>query len=185
MGRVAFRRARFPVVRRAGIGYNYGVKRDWYVLHVKPRTEKKAAAYLRRWGYFHYLPCWVKETRIQRRRVRTELPLFPGYVFARLSPDERREMLRTSLLVQTIRATDPRLLVHQLRQIARAARGGAAFQTANPFKAGDCVRVKYGPFRGVEGYVERGSTAIRLILNVEILGTAVALRISPGDVEKA
>ena len=32
-------------MRRAGIGYNYGVKRDWYVLHVKPRTEKKAAAY--------------------------------------------------------------------------------------------------------------------------------------------
>ena len=31
-------------------------KRDWYVLHVKPRTEKKVAKYLAFYRFFCHLP---------------------------------------------------------------------------------------------------------------------------------
>ena len=99
------------------------MKRPWYVLHVKPRTEKKVESFLRIYGLFSYLPCWKKVAKIQRRKVVTELPLFPGYVFTRLSPDERMKMLRTNLLVRTIPADNSRLMIHQLRQVARTLRG--------------------------------------------------------------
>ena len=155
------------------------------MLHVKPRTEKKVETFLRVWGFFHYLPVWTKVTKVQRRKVRVELPLFPGYVFTRLLPDERTKMLRTNLLVRAIEVSDPRLLVHQLRQIARAARNAPAFKVVNVFKEGDYVRVKTGPFMGVEGYVEHGSTDVRLVLNIEMLGRAVEFKISPADVERA
>ena len=52
-----------------------------------------------------------------------------------------------------------------------------------PFKAGDYVRVKYGPMRGTEGYVKREGAKATIILNVEILGTAVEVSINPEDVE--
>ena len=54
----------------------------------------------------------------------------------------------------------------------------------NPFKAGDYVRVKFGPMRGVEGYVRREGPNATICLNVEILGAAVEMSISPDDVEK-
>ena len=157
--------------------------RDWYVLHVKPRTEKKVMQYLALGRGFRYLPVYVKVTKVQRRKVRRELPLFPGYVFAHLSPDERLGVLRSNLVVHPIPVPNPREMIHQLRQITHAGRGAAEMRPTNPFKAGDYVRVKYGPMRGTEGYVKREGAKATICLNVEILGSAVEVAISPEDVE--
>ena len=160
-------------------------RRAWFVLHVKPRTEKKVVLFLRKYSCFYHLPLYVKVTKVQRRKVRRELPLFPGYVFTRLSADERLEMLKTNLLVRTIYVPYPRAMIHQLRQIARALKGMPELvRPSQMFKAGDYVRVKYGPLRGTEGYVKREGADMALCLNVEILGSAVEVTISPSDVEK-
>lgn len=159
--------------------------RDWYVLHVKPRTEKKVVSYLTRYGFFRYLPVLVKVTKVQRRKVRRELPLFPGYVFTRLTPEDRILMLRTNLLVQTIPVPHPRELIHQLRQVHHAAKAGSEMKKlACTFKAGDYVRVVAGPLRGTEGYVKYDGMQANLCLNVDILGSAVEVEIAPADVEK-
>ena len=76
--------------------------RSWYVLHVKPRTEKKVMLYLARYGCFRYLPLVLKVTKVQRRKVRRTIPVFPGYVFSRMTPEERIEMLKTNLIVSAI-----------------------------------------------------------------------------------
>ena len=157
-----------------------------YVLHVKPRTEKKVMAYLERYRLIRYLPVYVKVTKVQRRKVRRELPLFPGYVFTCLTPDNRVLMLQTNLIVRTIPVPDPRELVHQLRQIRRVTKaiGTELKKLACTYKAGDYVRVKQGTFRGMEGYVKYDGDQTSICLNVETLGTAVAVTISPADVEK-
>lgn len=162
------------------------MKRTWYVLHVKPRTEKKVVAYLERYGYFRHLPTYLKVYRnSQRRKVRVELPLFPGYVFTRLMPEERTRMLQTNLIVATIAVKRPREMIHQLRQVNRASKSAAQLKTiSQTYKAGDYVRVKSGPMRGTEGYVKYDGGKVTLCLNVEILGTAVELSVSPDDVEK-
>ena len=157
------------------------VASTWYVLHVKPRTEKKVMAYLARCSAWRYLPIWVKETRVQRRKVRTELPLFPGYVFARMNPDQRLIMLRTNLIVRTIEVTQAREMIHQLRQIARAGRL-APLKPLGAFQLGDHVRVKSGPFYGLTGYVDAVSS--ELILAVSILGRGVSVTIDPQDCER-
>ena len=155
------------------------------MLHVKPRTEKKVVEYLDSYGYFRHLPLYVKTTRVQRRKVRRELPLFPGYVFTRLTPDERVTMLKTNLIVRTIFVERPRTMIHQLRQIAHASRGEPEMRPVHPFKAGDYVRVTFGPMRGLAGYVRRAGPNATICLNVEILGASVEVSISPGDLEPA
>ena len=154
------------------------------MLHVKPRTEKKVMRFLEGYGYFRHLPLYVKVTKVQRRKVRRELPLFPGYVFTRLLPEERLRMLQTNLLVRTIPVPHPREMIHQLRQISHASRVAADIRPVNPFRAGDYVRVKYGPMRGMEGYVKREGAKATICLNLEILGAAVETSISPADLEK-
>lgn len=159
-------------------------RRVWYVLHVKPRTEKQVAAHLKAHGYFCHLPVYLRIRKVQRRKIRTEMPLFPGYVFTRLNPAERIVMLKTNYIVRTIFVRYPRAMIHQLRQIARASRRNPDFKPANPFRAGDLVRVVSGPFRGVEGYVKREGAKATLCLNVEILGAAVEMSVSLEDLEK-
>ena len=157
-----------------------------YVLHVKPRTEKKVMAYLERYGFFRYLPLLVKVTKVQRRKVRRELPIFPGYVFTRLLPDQRIKMLQTNLIVRTLPVSQPREMIHQLRQVKRATTATVQEmkKLSHTFKSGDYVRVKVGPLRGTEGYVRYDGDQATICLNVEILGSAVELTISPSDVEK-
>ena len=53
-------------------------RRTWYVLHVKPRAEKKLNDFLAAMRVFHYLPLVRKETKVQRRKVVRYLPVFPG-----------------------------------------------------------------------------------------------------------
>ena len=92
-------------------------------------------------------------------------------------------MLRSNQVVHPIPVPNPREMIHQLRQIAHAGRGNGEMRPTNPFKAGDYVRVKYGPMRGTEGYVKREGAKATICLNVAILGSAVEVSISPEDVE--
>ena len=162
------------------------MRRTWYVLHVKPRTEKKVAQYLHIYKYFCHLPLYDKVTKYKNRRVaKHKLPLFPGYVFTCLLPEERVQMLKTNLIVRTIEPHSPRQMIHQLRQIAHAARGGSQlFKNEHIFKVGELVKVKYGPLRGTEGYIKRKGSKASLILNVDILGSSIEVSIPPEDLEK-
>ena len=93
-------------------------------------------------------------------------------------------MLKTNLIVSTIPVLRPREMIHQLRQIEHAARHGHDMRRVQLFKAGDYVRVTSGPMRGTEGYVRREGSNATICLNVEILGVAVELSVSPEDLER-
>ena len=102
---------------------NEGIpRRTWYVLHVKPRTEKKVNGFLAAIRVFHYLPLVKKVTKVQRRRVVRYLPAFPGYVFTRLFPDERTRVFGTKQIVRAIDVAEPRRMIHQLRQVEHACK---------------------------------------------------------------
>ncbi len=161
------------------------LKRDWYVLHVKPRTEKKVARYLSCYNCFFHLPLYVKVTKVQRRKVRRELPVFPGYVFTKLFPDERIEILKTNLLVRTITVSNPRRMIHQLRQVQNVSKGIVnEMRVTEVFREGDYVRIVSGPFRGTEGYIKRTGREAKLCINVDILNRAIEVAVSPIDVQK-
>lgn len=159
-------------------------RRIWYVLHVKPRTEKKAFEFLKRLNVFRYLPLLKKVSKVQRRKVVRYLPLFPGYVFTRLNADERFEMVKTHLVVQTIEVQNARRMIHQLRQIAHASRFPEALREVEHYVPGDRVRIKAGPFMGIEGCVQRKGSQTSLVLELEIIGRAVEVTVSPVDLEK-
>lgn len=142
---------------------------------------------MKKYGFFSHLPVYIKVTKVQRRKVRREMPLFPGYVFSRLLPEERLKMLQTNLIVRTILIERPRETIHQLRQISRASRNVNAVEMkrlAHLYRAGDLVRVKTGPLMNTEGYVKYDGTKTSIVLNITILGAAVEVSISPEDVEK-
>ena len=154
------------------------------MLHVKPRTEKKVDDHLSLLRVFHYLPLVRRETKVQRRKVVRFLPVFPGYVFTRLFPDERMAILRTQHVVRTIEVTDPRRMIHQLRQIEHARRLPADLRLAESFAAGEYVKVVSGPLRGLEGQVKRIGAHTTLVLTVDILGRALEATVEPADLEK-
>ena len=63
---------------------------DWYVLHVKPRHEKRVPTVLRMKGMEELLPLYSETRRWSDRVQRVDLPVFPCYVFCRLKTGARR-----------------------------------------------------------------------------------------------
>ena len=163
---------------------NLPPRRTWYVLHVKPRTEKKVDDFLSCLRVFHYLPLVRKVSKVQRRRVVRHLPVFPGYVFARLFPEERFRVLETKQVVRTIEVDNPRRMIHQLRQVEHASRLSTDMRVVETFEPGERVKVVSGPLRGLEGHVQRKGGAATLILTVDILGRALEAAVSPTDLQK-
>ena len=153
------------------------------MLHVKPRTEKKVNDFLACLHVFHYLPLVRKVTKAQRRRIVRHLPVFPGYVFTRLFPDERRRVFDTKQVVRAIEVANPRQMIHQLRQVEHASRLPADLRAVEAFAPGEYVKVVSGPLRGLEGQVRRKGSATTLILTVDILGRALEAAVSPSDLQ--
>lgn len=158
--------------------------RTWYVLHVKPRTEKLVNDHLALMRVFHYLPLVRRETRVQRRKIVRHLPVFPGYVFTRLFPEERMSIIRTQHVVRTIEVENPRRMIHQLRQVEHASRLPVDLRLVETFRAGECVKVVSGPLCGLEGQVRRFGGTTSIVLSVDILGRSIEATIAPGDLEK-
>src|SRR5271170_73417 len=70
----------------------------WYAVQTLPRHEKKVAGELRRKGIESFLPLFPEKHQWSDRERVVDVPLFPQYVFVRISadPTARIAVLRTS-----------------------------------------------------------------------------------------
>ncbi len=153
---------------------------SWYVLHLRPRSEKKVAEVCQAYGMEHYLPL-REETKIyQRRKVTVHKPLFSGYLFAFVTPDTRIYLQRTNHIIRFLEPGREEDLLRELEQIRLALEADPKLEAAAELSEGCRVRIKGGPFMGIEGVLQsvRGKTQVRL--NVEMIGQSVTL-----DVDRA
>lgn len=158
---------------------------QWYVLHVKPRCEKKMAEYCVLHGLTHNLPL-REETKIyQRRKVTVHKPVFPGYVFLAFSAAQKATVLKSNLTVHILTIVDQEKFIHELGQICQALAVDPTLDACAAFQVGKHVTIKAGPFQGLEGVVQlvRGKT--KVVLNVDMIGRALAVEVSMDMLEPA
>ncbi|OGV62804.1 MAG: hypothetical protein A2498_02650 [Lentisphaerae bacterium RIFOXYC12_FULL_60_16] len=151
--------------------------RRWHVLHVHPRCEKKIADTARTLGLSHYLPLRSATKIYQRRKVTVGKPVFPGYCFVSFDWEGRLELLKTNQIARFLVPPSQRQLLHQLAQIRRALRVDPTLAIEQSLDAGTRVRIATGPFMGVEGLVAEIKGISKVLLNVEMIGQAVALEV--------
>ena len=155
---------------------------DWKVLYVKPRCEKKTAAFCESYGIPYYLPTSLKTRIIQRRKVNVDLPLFPGYVFAEFTMDSRLRLIQTNQLVRILVPDRPLQLARQLVMVRKALTANPMLTAEPPLEAGMNVRVIDGPMMGIIGTVERLTSKLRVVVNIEMIGQAVSMTVARNQV---
>src|SRR5947209_246913 len=100
--------------------------RRWWVLHTRPRAEKTLARKCLARGTPFFLPLYRKESRSRGRILRSHLPLFPGYLFLRGTPEDRLHALETNLVVRTLPVEDQATLQADLARVHRLVLSDAA-----------------------------------------------------------
>ena len=131
----------------------------------------------------HFLPLRESVTSKGKGRYSFEVPLFPSYIFGCCDLAERLRLMRSGYLVRWMEVVDQRQLLEELRSIFVASKEGAGLTLYPQLKRGRQVRVIRGPLAGVLGRISRRKESFRLVLNVSVLGTAVALEVDMNDVE--
>lgn len=149
----------------------------WWVLHTKSRQEKALASDLEARGFSHFLPLITTVRYYGRRKTRSQVPLFPGYVFLRGEIESVFAADRTDRVAGVIRVADQERLERDLSHIKRTIECGGSLVPMEGLSTGCWVEVKSGPFKGIIGRIWNQLPGDRLALNVEMIGRAAVLEI--------
>ncbi|MGE3820365.1 MAG: transcription termination/antitermination protein NusG [Isosphaeraceae bacterium] len=159
--------------------------RRWWCLHTKPRQEKATVRELHHQKVPYYLPMAVNESRTpQGRKIRSVVPLFPGYVFLLGDDRERVLSLRGNRVVRILNVPDQESLSHDLRQVHGMLASGLAVSPEPQMPVGAHVRILSGPLTGLEGIVIRRGKHDQFVALVRFLGSGATVDLEDWQVER-
>ena len=155
----------------------------WYVAHTRPRCEKKLTGYCQREGLAVTLPLFRSVKKYRGKTATFEKPLFPGYVFLQLLPEHTRRVHQSDYVANLLDVPDQKTFEEQLNDILAALETNLEICLAPQIKEGARVRIKSGPLRGMEGFVERRSGQVMVMLRLDFIRQAAAVKMEAGDLE--
>lgn len=149
----------------------------WYVAHTKPRCEKKLAEFCEREGFAFVLPCYDSARKYRSKTVVFRKPLFPGYVFLQLQKNNVATLRQNDYVANLLDVFDQATLARQLREILAALESGLVLQVAPDIGEGSRVKIKSGPLQGVEGWVEKRHGVNVVLLRLDFINQAAAVKV--------
>ena len=157
--------------------------RVWWVVYTKSRQEKALARDLRAHRIPFYLPQVERDLLVRRRRFRTFVPVFPGYLFLFGSPDERVDSLKTNRISRILPVVRQDELQRDLQQLSDLIAVGAPLTVEQRLCAGRKARICHGPLAGFEGTIIQRRGTDRLLMGVSFLQQGVSIEINDFMVE--
>ncbi len=145
---------------------------NWYVIQTKPKKEEEATSYLTTKGVDIFGPKIEAYSLRAGKMVRELKPLFPGYLFGKLNPEQDYSLVRWGRGVRKVLGYGgyPTPVGEAVVEIIKKRTDpyGIVRKTIH-FKANDTVRVKSGPLKDLLGMFERwvsDSERVRILLNL-------------------
>ena len=162
-----------------------GEEAVWWCLHAKPRQEKATGRELRKLGLTFYLPQVLKEDRTpQGRKIRSVIPLFPGYLFLHGDFNDRLSALCGNRLVSVLEVGDQASLERDLKQIHKMLSSGLLVEPEPTAPVGSRVKIITGPLTGIEGTVIRRGKRDQFVAVVRFLGRGATVDLEDWQVER-
>ncbi len=155
----------------------------WYVAHTKPRREKKLVEYCMRQALAATLPCYDSAHKYRGKTVVFRKPLFPGYVFLQLEPVQKDMVRQNDHVANLLDVFDQETFARQLEDILLALRSQVGVKLAPAIGQGMRVRITHGPLQGLEGWVEERYGMSTVLLRLDFINQAAAVKLSADQLE--
>lgn len=179
----------------------------WFAIRAAVRSERTALRELQLAGFDAYLPEFQLErfNRQKRIRVVSTLCLFPGYLFAEISPDRFRAARACKGVIDMLPGFPhepmpvPAAIVARLREAqangdlddtdaARRKRGETTKNTLAAMRKrlkDKRITIKDGPFASFPGTIEVVHSFTRIKVLVDIFGRPTPVELEMGQIEEA
>jgi len=157
----------------------------WLAIWTRSRHEKRVRDQLARKAVEVFLPTIGRWSHWKDRKKKIDWPLFPGYCFARIVPDDRLAVLKCDGVVSIIGTNGvptpiPDAEIESVRQLVDSE---LLYDPCPLIKEGERVKVTHGPLKGVIGRLVRKGAHARLVLSVDLIGQAVSVEVDASDVK--
>lgn len=149
--------------------------RLWWLAHTRPRQEKALARDLSAAGLSFYLPCTPQRTRVRNRVLTSYRPLFSGYVFVRVSADERAGVYVGNRVARLAPVGDQDRLWTDLTGVRRLLDLGQPVMAEDELLPGSQVAVRSGPLAGLTGTVVRAGSGHKFVVRVDLIQRGVSV----------
>lgn len=159
--------------------------RKWFAIYTASNHEKRVAQHLEIKEIETFLPLYHVTRRWKNRTTaKLDLPIFPGYVFARFDPAQRGRVTEVPMVYSIVshRGAPTPLAdeeVARLRMVMET-------RQVHPYpyiKVGNRVRVRSGPLAGLEGIVVRTYGGLSVVLSVDMIQKSVAVHVEADELE--
>jgi transcription antitermination factor NusG len=159
--------------------------RRWHAIYVRPSHEANVAKRLGVREIESYLPQYRVERRWKNRcTAKLDLPLFPGYIFARIVAAERVRVLEVpSVLFLVGTAGRPTPIPNDDIESLRAGLNSRNAQPHPFLKAGERARIRRGALVGMEGVVIRSKSGLRVVISLDLIMQSVAVEVDWEDLQ--
>jgi transcription antitermination factor NusG len=151
---------------------------EWFALQVKLRKESCVAVALSRKGYEYFLPL------AHQYGSKVISPLFPGYLFCRLSPQVVGPIVTTPGVIRIVgfggRAVP--IAEDEILSIRRVVESSIQHDKWPFVSVGDLVEIIEGPLAGLRGFVYDFRGRRRIIVSISLLMRSVAVDLHDYDV---
>jgi transcriptional antiterminator NusG len=151
----------------------------WYALRVRSNQERIAAVHLNQRGYEQFAPSVKSERRWSDRKKEIDQYLFPGYVFCRFDPQDRRAVITAPGVVDLVgfgRSPEP-IPNQEIERVRRMVESGLLVQPYPFLNVGQTVLIERGPLVGLEGVLVEVKGKLRLVVSVNLLQRSVSAEV--------
>jgi transcription antitermination factor NusG len=158
---------------------------NWYALYTAPRHEKRVAQQIEGCGIPCFLPLYRSVRRWKDRRKELDLVLFPGYVFVRIASQNRLQVLQLPGAVRlvTFNGQPAPLPENEIESLRHRLSGSRCIEPHPYLRVGRRIRVRSGPFQGLEGIIQRTRDRCRVIFSIDLIMRSIAVEVDGADVE--
>lgn len=173
-------------IRAAGMSTEVTAAASWFAVYTTCRHEKRIAQHLAQRGIEHYLPLYRADRKWRDgSRVTLELPLFPSYIFVRISRSERVSVLSVPGTLTVVGGTGgtPAPVADAAIEALRAGLQQYPIEPHPLLRVGEFARIRSGAFAGMSGIVVRKKSGFRIVLTLEQIMQSVAVELDEDDVE--
>jgi transcription antitermination factor NusG len=159
------------------------LEQRWYAAYTSANHEKRVAEQLVQRSVEHFLPLYASVRRWRDRKVKLDLPLFPGYVFVRLALRDRLQVLQVPGVASLVGfgGTLTALPEGEIERLRTSLGSGLRAEPHSFLTAGRRVRVMAGPLAGLRGILVRKKSKSRFVLTVDLIMRSIAVEIDETD----
>jgi transcription antitermination factor NusG len=150
-------------------------EKNWFALYTKPRGEFKAAEQLGLNEIDYYLPVVTNVKQWSDRKKKITEPIIRGYIFIKAAERERLLALEQYSVVRCVteRGRPAVIPEWQINNLKKMLEYEGDFYVMNGLVPGKKVRIKDGPFAGVEGTYRENENDKTISVSIDLLNRSV------------